>query len=52
MFGFHLLQAILKVKSYKQNDHKRVAKNTIKLLSKNGYPEYVIKIMAKTIKWH
>ena len=32
-----------------QNDHKIAAKNTIKLLFKNGYHGHVIKIMAKTI---
>ena len=28
------------------------AKNTIKLLFKNGYHGYVFKIIAKTIKWN
>ena len=32
MFIFHLLEAILKENSYKYNNHKRAAKNTIKLL--------------------
>ena len=49
IFGFDLLEAILKVKSYKERDHKRAVKDTIKLLFKNGYHGSVIKVMAKTI---
>ena len=50
IFDFHLLEAILKVKSYKEKDHKRANKNTMKLLLKICCHEYLIKITAKTIK--
>ena len=50
IFGFYLLEAIFKVKSYKERDHKRAVKDTIKLLFKNGYHGSVIKVMANTIK--
>ena len=52
VFGFHLLETILKVKSTKKkrNNKKKAAKNTIKLLLKKGFHGYVIKIIDHEIR--
>ena len=49
IFGFHLLEAILKVKSTK-TVAKTAAKNTMTLMLKKGYHGYFIKIMVKKMK--